>query len=120
MPEKEPKKITVSSNSELATILADAEATGEPVLVDTGDTIYPLYIGAISKPGRKTQRDKPLLAPEQKEQAAEKTWDSYDPVKVREALRRSAGALAGVDHEALLADIYNQREQDTPGRPASA
>jgi hypothetical protein len=44
-------------------------------------------------------------------------WADYDPKKVKAGLQRSAGALAGIDREALLADISASREQDSPGRP---
>jgi hypothetical protein len=46
-------------------------------------------------------------------------WVDYDPEKVRESLRKSAGALKGVDIEALKQDIRDQRKQDSHGRPAS-
>jgi hypothetical protein len=46
-------------------------------------------------------------------------WVDYDPEKVREGLRKSAGALKGVDIEALKQDIRDQRKQDSHGRPAS-
>jgi hypothetical protein len=46
-------------------------------------------------------------------------WADYDPEKAREGLRKSAGALKGVDTEALKIDIRNQRKQDSHGRPAS-
>jgi hypothetical protein len=39
-------------------------------------------------------------------------WANYDPEKVREGLRKSAGALKGVDVEALKRDIRDQRGQD--------
>jgi hypothetical protein len=42
----------------------------------------------------------------------------FDPERTRRALRRSAGALAGVDIDRLKADLRKQREQDSPGRPA--
>jgi hypothetical protein len=45
-------------------------------------------------------------------------WQNYDPEKVREGLRKSAGALQGVDIEALKRDIREQRAQDSKGRPA--
>jgi hypothetical protein len=45
-------------------------------------------------------------------------WAGYDPAKAREGLKQAAGALAGIDREELLADIYAQREQDSVGRPA--
>jgi hypothetical protein len=42
----------------------------------------------------------------------------YDPAAVRVALEKSRGALTGVDIEALKADLREQREQDSIGRPA--
>jgi len=45
-------------------------------------------------------------------------WATYDPDKAREGLRKSAGALKGVDTEALKRDIRDQREQNSHGRPA--
>ena len=45
-------------------------------------------------------------------------WADYDPEKVREGLRKSAGALKGVDIEELKRDIRDQRGQDSKGRPA--
>jgi excisionase family DNA binding protein len=42
----------------------------------------------------------------------------YDPVRARQALAESAGALARVDGHRLRADLRAQREQDSPGRPA--
>ncbi len=45
-------------------------------------------------------------------------WADYDPEKVRKGLQRSAGALQGVDHEALKKDIARQRQQESHGRPA--
>jgi hypothetical protein len=44
-------------------------------------------------------------------------WADYDPKNVKAALQQSAGALAGIDREAFLADISASREQDSPGRP---
>jgi hypothetical protein len=55
------------------------------------------------------------LEPEEKPQDI---WANYDPKKVREGLRKSAGALKGVDIEALKRDIRDQRGQDSKGRPA--
>ena len=45
-------------------------------------------------------------------------WAGYNPERVRQALRKSAGALADVDREELLADLREQREQNSRGRPA--
>ena len=45
-------------------------------------------------------------------------WAGYDPAKVKAAFHRGAGLLTGVDTKELLKDIYEQREQDSTGRPA--
>ena len=45
-------------------------------------------------------------------------WADYDPEKAREGLRNSAGAVKGVDIEALKKDIQGQRQQESHGRPA--
>jgi hypothetical protein len=45
-------------------------------------------------------------------------WAEYDPEKVRQGLKRSAGALIGVEHEALKQDIKSQRQQESQNRPA--
>ena len=42
----------------------------------------------------------------------------YNPEKAREGIRKSAGALQGVNTEALKKDIHNQRKQDSHGRPS--
>jgi hypothetical protein len=44
-------------------------------------------------------------------------WTHYDPKRVRAALKTSAGALRGVDREALLSDLAVQRGQESTGRP---
>ena len=53
-----------------------------------------------------------------KEKEPQDIWANYDPNRVRQALQRSAGALAGVDRHKLLADIQAAREQESKGRPA--
>jgi hypothetical protein len=45
-------------------------------------------------------------------------WAHYDPKKAIEGIRKSSGALKGVDLAALQRDIREQRSQDTNGRPA--
>ena len=44
-------------------------------------------------------------------------WEDYNPKSVQAALRESAGALDGVDKEALLSDIKAARRQETQHRP---
>ncbi len=48
----------------------------------------------------------------------EEIWSGYDPLAVKEALRQSAGAFAGMDTEQWKRDVRAGREQDSRGRPA--
>lgn len=43
-------------------------------------------------------------------------WKGYDPKLVRQRLRESAGAMAGVDSAKLLRDIHDARKQASHGR----
>jgi hypothetical protein len=45
-------------------------------------------------------------------------WADYDTEKAREGLKKSAGALKGVDYEALKKDIKSQRQQESRNHPA--
>jgi hypothetical protein len=44
-------------------------------------------------------------------------WADYDPDRVRAALHRARGSLAGLDVETFLAELREAREQDSSGRP---
>ena len=44
-------------------------------------------------------------------------WESYNAQQVRAALQESAGTLTGVDKEALLNDIKEERTQGKHTRP---
>lgn len=93
------RTVKVMPDSELGRQLRAAETSGEPVRVDTGEGIYTLLI-------------------EQIDRAPEDIFVDYDPQRALEALRASRGALSGVNTEQLLADLAEQREQDSYGRPA--
>jgi hypothetical protein len=45
-------------------------------------------------------------------------WANYDPKKAIEGIRKSRGALKGVDRDTLQREIREQRGQDSKGRPA--
>lgn len=68
----------------------------DPVLIEKGGRLYRLEAA-------------------QKQESGD-IWVGYDPDAVRRGLMRSAGALAGVDGEALLRDIHQAREQASSGR----
>ncbi len=93
-----PKTVKVLPDSELGLTLKAAQASGDPVIVDTGENSYTLLV-ALTGP-----------APD--------IFASYDPQAAIAGLRALNDAFAGVDVDQLLRDLYAQREQDSQGRPA--
>jgi hypothetical protein len=89
--------VTVPPDSELSLRLKAAQASGEPVIVDTGEGIYTLFV-AMTEP-------------------AHDVFAHYDPEAAVAGLRALDEALAGVGRERLLRDLHAQRAQDSSGRP---
>jgi hypothetical protein len=89
----EPHRVRIDPDSELARLLDEVGET--LVLLEKDGKLYRLS-----------------------EETAADLWAGYDPQKTKAALRKSAGALRGVDREQLLADLHLGREQDSHGRPA--
>lgn len=50
--------------------------------------------------------------------ATDDLFANYDPERIRDALRRSAGALKGVDVEALKRELRAQRGHDDEDSPS--
>lgn len=88
--------VTVPPDSELGRTLKAAQASGEPVVVDTGEDRYTLLV-ALTEPIRDVFTD-------------------YDPQAAIAGLRSLDEALTGVDREQLLRDLHEQRAQDSRGR----
>ncbi len=88
----EPLRIEVDPASELARVLAQAETT--TVVLEHDGVAY-----------RLVRDEEPVAAPR-------------DLERILHNLRRSRGALKGVDTTELLRDLREQREQDSAGRPA--
>ena len=88
-----PKKIKVSAGSELGKLLN--EAREHAVVLETNGELYRL---------------------DRMEKEPEDIWEGYDPEKVREAVKKSAGTWADLDGDELIADIYRAREEGS--RPA--
>jgi len=89
--------VMVPPDSELGLTLKAAQASGEPVVVDTGERRYTLVV-AMTEP-----------APD--------TFADYDPQAAVAGLRALDDALASVDRGRLLRDLRAQRAQDSHDRP---
>ena len=92
------RTIHVDPGSELSQTLKAARASGELVVVDTGESRYTIVVALAE-----LNRD---------------IFAEYDPAAAVAGLRALDDALAGVDREALLRDLRAQRAQDSHGRPA--
>jgi len=90
----QPRDYKVNPDSETARLLREAAASRAPIRVDTGETVYRVDAAETKKP--------------------------YDPERMIQAIYASAGILkrAGVDAEQLEKDIYEDRTQNSTGRPA--
>jgi excisionase family DNA binding protein len=86
--------------------------------------IKPEDLEALIRPAnvaipRERPKGKPADEPgSARNRAPDSPWERYDPVHVRQALRRSAGALADVDRRALLRDLHAARRQGSRTRRA--
>ncbi len=88
---------TVNPDSDLARLLNQVD--GQPVILDNAGVRF-----------RVVRETDEVEAPDD-------PWANYDPEKVITAIHTSAGALKGVDIEQLLKDIYEERGQNSIGRP---
>lgn len=87
-----PKTITVEPDSEVARVLE--QAAEAPILVESRGTRY-----RVVREGGDP-------------------FANYDPERARAAAERAFGSLKGIDVEAFLAELKEQRAQDSQGRPA--
>jgi hypothetical protein len=97
--------IDVATSAELQRLAEQVEQTGQPVPLTRGGQVI-----AVIEPA-------PTAGPHPSPHLQGDIWANYDPEKALAGLRASAGALAGVDREKLLADIHAARGQDSHGRP---
>lgn len=87
---------TYVADSELTALLKAAAQSGERVRVVAEGQTFEVEV----KPSTKS-RD---------------IWEGYDPEVAREAWESIAGIFPDIDAEALIRQIKEDREQDTPGR----
>ncbi len=93
-----PQMMHINPESELSQQLKEAAAEKKPLRLVSGSTVYDVHVHA--------------------HEVASSTPQRHDPDQVRQGLARSAGALRGIDLAALKQELWEAREQDSPGRPA--
>ncbi len=88
--------VHINPESELGRRLKAAVADGQPLRLISGEAVYDVAVREHVPP--------------------QDIWRTYDVSRVHQALTQSAGALAGVDREALHSDIQAARAQNSQGR----
>ena len=89
----EPKRIRIAADSELGRLLE--RATLAPLVFESNGDLYRI---------NRVEREH------------EDIWAGYDPKKVREVIKQTAGAWADLDAEALIERVYRAREEGSrPG-----
>jgi hypothetical protein len=86
------KTIAVEPVSEVAEVLS--QAARAPILVESRGVRYRVV------------------------REGEDPFENYDPERARAGAERAFGRLVGLDVDAFLAEIKEQRAQDSLGRPA--
>ena len=89
----EPKKIRVPADSELGRLLE--RATLAPLILESNGELYRI---------NRMERER------------EGIWAGYDPKKVRETIKKTAGAWADLDAEVMIERVYRAREEGSRPR----
>lgn len=97
---RHPYRLDDEDERELAERLRLARADHQPVLLEIAGERYRL----VPDPNSRVQ-----LADE------DDPFANYDPEKARAAIEAGFGAFRGLDVEAFLEEILEERIQDTPG-----
>ena len=107
---KERKRLKVPATGRLATMIKEADADGEPLIIDTGIAEYTVRIEETTTP--------PAMADVEGEGDARERvlWEGYDPERSLAIFDEVEGSWSDVDTDALIADIYRWREEGS--RPA--
>ncbi len=105
---------TISEGSEIAELIDDVEKVGGTLRLQIGRSRYVVLREDSGDEDDPQDYDPPLVSD------TAKIWENYDPDRVLRALHESAGAFRGIDRDQLLADLAEQRGQDSSGRPANS
>lgn len=89
------RRIRITPDSDLALLIREAVGTGEPVIVDTGEAAYPIYVSAPDTERRPS--------PEEARRS-------------RDGILEAAGSWEDVDVDAFKADLHERRQASS--RPA--
>ena len=118
---KELRHIDISKLPELLDIAREVQRSQQPSLLRAGSSdlalVIPLTQARPARPIREQLIEAQIWADAGVATPTD-PWASYNPERVQQALRQSAGALIGVDRDELLREIEDAREHETPGRPS--
>ena len=110
MSEKEHKRIKVPATGRLATLIREAKANGEPLIIDTGATEYTIHIEETTSHSATPRSER------ESDEREKALWEGYDPERSLAIFDEVEGSWSDVDTDALIAKIHQWREEGT--RPA--
>jgi hypothetical protein len=107
MAKEFPKRIDISDVPALVKLAEEVRTSNRPAVLLRGSEEL-----ALLTPRRKHSTPHvPALAD------PDDIWADYDPEHVKQALVDSAGIFKDLDRDAFLADLKEQGQQDSSGRP---
>ena len=110
MAKEQPQHIDISNVPALVKLAEEVRTTNRPTVLHRGSEEL-----AVLVPRRQRQTAHlPTLAD------PDDIWAGYDPERVKQGLAESAGAFKDLDRDAFLAELEEQGQQDTHGRPIDA
>ena len=117
---KDLKHVDVSHTPELLRLAEEVQRSRQPRVLrrDREDIAIVFPVTARTTAGRRQQVTEAQIWADAGMTDPADVWADYDGADVQAALQQARGALAGVDRDELLSDIYGAREQDTSNRPA--
>lgn len=122
LPAAVRKALGVKPHGQITFAIDNGEVRLQPVMPSLDDVYQsvPALKGKLSVEQMIdiASEEQALEAAKEVSSSASELWATYNPEQVRRALQESAGALAGVDREALLADLYAARSQAERGASA--
>lgn len=112
---RELKHIDISSTPELLRLAEEVQRSRRPQVLqrDREDLAAIIPLTARTPLGRREQLIEAQIWADVGVTDPTDVWADYDPAAVGAALQQAQGALAGLDHDELIRDLYEARDQDT-------
>ena len=116
---KDIERIDISHTPELLRLAEEVQRSKQPRILrrDREDVAVVFPVTAKTAAGRREQVIEARIWADAGMTDPADVWADYDPDSVQAALQQAAGALAAIDCDELIEDVYRARGQDSTTRP---